>query len=218
MLIGTMARLRQLAWRIVRSLDLGLEILRWHPKSLLRNDGWYLSFRNNSPQNLQGEPIPWLTYPFIYFLEPRIHKYLRVFEYGCGNSTIWFAKRVGEIISIEHNQGWAKKITEALPTNGKVILSTDPDEYPKKICEFGKFDIILIDGLSRDECSSFALTSITNDGVIILDNSNRNEYIPTINRINEAGYKGIMFHGLVPGNFTAEQTTVFYRSNNCLGI
>lgn len=207
-----------ISWQIIRNIGFGPWILRWHPKSYLRTSGWFRSFKGKRPVNILGEPIPWLTYPFIHFIEPRIHNRLRVFEYGCGHSTIWFANRVGEIISVEHNKEWADEIARKVPDNGKVIFSDIAENYVKMVNENGLFDIIIIDGLHRDRCWQNALIALKEGGVIIWDNSNLDEYQDAIQSIHNHGFKEIVFHGLVPGNFIAEQTSILYQSINCIGL
>ena len=39
---------------------------------------------------------------------------LRVFEYGCGNSSLWWAQRVEKVVSVEHDEAWYRR-TEAAP-------------------------------------------------------------------------------------------------------
>jgi hypothetical protein len=60
----------------------------------LKDDGWFRSCREQASVDANGNPIPWITYPAIEFLVKRINNQLSVFEYGCGNSTLWWASRV----------------------------------------------------------------------------------------------------------------------------
>jgi tRNA A58 N-methylase Trm61 len=39
---------------------------------------------------------------------------MRVFEYGSGGSTVFFANLVQEVISVEHDRGWYQKLQEEL--------------------------------------------------------------------------------------------------------
>ena len=45
--------------------------------------------------------VPLFSVDAIQFVERYLTKTDRVFEYGCGFSTVWLAKRVGAIISVE---------------------------------------------------------------------------------------------------------------------
>ena len=48
--------------------------------SALRTTGWLRSRREHASVDDAGEPIPWITYAAMRFLEPRVGKDLRVFE------------------------------------------------------------------------------------------------------------------------------------------
>jgi predicted O-methyltransferase YrrM len=50
--------------------------------------------------------IPWITFEAIAFLQGYLSKSMKVFEYGGGGSTLFFAKRVGELVTVEHNSEW----------------------------------------------------------------------------------------------------------------
>jgi len=59
---------------------------------------------------------------------------------------------------------------------------------------------------------------LTDEGVIILDDSKRNEYDRGIIHLMNKGFKKIDFGGIPPGTFIKKFTTVFYRTKNCLYI
>jgi hypothetical protein len=54
--------------------------------------------------------IPWLTYAAIELLEQVLRPEMRVFEWGVGGSTLFFSSRVGQVVSVEHDLGWAEKV------------------------------------------------------------------------------------------------------------
>ena len=60
----------------------------------LREAGWLKSVEKRMPVNRNGEPIPWFTISFNYYLDGRLKKEMSVFEYGSGNSTLYFSSRV----------------------------------------------------------------------------------------------------------------------------
>ncbi|MDM8553380.1 hypothetical protein QUF75_01435 [Desulfococcaceae bacterium HSG7] len=49
---------------------------------------------------------PWIAFGAIRFLEKHLHEDMHVFEYGIGGSTLFFAKRVKAVVSIEHDKEW----------------------------------------------------------------------------------------------------------------
>lgn len=58
------------------------------------------------------EPLPWYTYSSIDFLEDLLQPQWKVFEYGTGGSTLFYADRCAEVHTIEHDSSWWKQITE----------------------------------------------------------------------------------------------------------
>jgi len=64
------------------------------------------------------EPIakeePWLTFNAIEFLTCIIKKDMVVFEYGTGGSTLFFARKVREVFSVEHNRLWYERVLDKL--------------------------------------------------------------------------------------------------------
>src|SRR3982751_5308136 len=49
---------------------------------------------------------PWITFPAIDILEKVTDKDAKVFEYGGGGSTLFFVKRAGEVVTVEHDAVW----------------------------------------------------------------------------------------------------------------
>lgn len=166
-----------------------------------------------------NQPIPWLTYSAIYFLEPRLSKKLTVFEYGSGNSTKWWAKRVGKIISVEYDKAWLEKIRPALPKNAEIIYQELNAKYPKTILnQKGKFDLVVIDGRERVESALNSVTKLGPKGVIIWDNTDRERYQAGVKQLLKLGFKKIDFFGVVAIDNQLALTSIFYRENNILGI
>jgi predicted O-methyltransferase YrrM len=87
-------------------------LLRFYP-------AWYRSL-TSSPLEDQ---LPWMTFGAIAFLDQILNKTMKVYEYGSGGSTLFFAKRCKEIISCEHDPTWAKKTVEQLEANGLINYS-----------------------------------------------------------------------------------------------
>ncbi|HYJ38888.1 MAG TPA: hypothetical protein VEV87_09740 [Chitinophagaceae bacterium] len=49
---------------------------------------------------------PWLTFPAIDFIKGVLNPGMRVFEFGSGGSTLFWAYRTKEVISVEHDEKW----------------------------------------------------------------------------------------------------------------
>lgn len=187
----------------------------------LKNAGWFRSFREERSVDADGSPLPWITYPAIEFLKNRIHAEMSVFEYGCGNSTLWWASKVKEVISVEHENDWYQKIATIKPENVTLYM-VDLEyggTYSKKISEFkNRFDIVVIDGRDRVNCAKNSLQALKPDGVIIWDNSDRLEYQEGYKFLLKNGFRKIEFVGMCPVVNIKTETAVFYRDKNTLGI
>ncbi len=108
---------------------------------------------------------------------------LVLFEFGSGNSTLFFAERVKKVISIEHNKEWHQNVNKAKPQNVELILTNSDslNDYLKYFNQLNdKVDIVVIDGLHRNECMVKSFEKLSEKGVVILDDSERHEYKPGI--------------------------------------
>ena len=147
---------------------------------------------------------------------------MTVFEYGSGNSTLFFAQRVKEIISVETNKEWYEKIKLKMPSNAKIILyEKDKSDisYSKVLESFNKkYDVIIIDAIERNEVLMNATNYLNEGGVIILDNSDRIEYQNSINELISFHFNKIDLWGIQAAYLNKTCTTVFYKQINCLGI
>ncbi len=189
-------------------------------KGVLVDEGWFTSFRTLESVDQKGQPLPWYTYSFIHFLEPRLNPKMRVFEYGSGNSTRWYSKRVGEVVAVEHDPGWASKVAVDLEPPSRVIRRDVGRPYVDEVTEHGAFDIVVVDGIEelRPDCARVALSSLNEDGVFIWDNSDRPEFDIGMAELAKQGFRSLSWTGLGPTAITGWKTSVIYRSNNCLGI
>lgn len=57
---------------------------------------------------------PWITFEAIDFLKTHLKSSDKVFEYGGGGSTLFFAKRVSEVVTVEHNEEWFKILSDVI--------------------------------------------------------------------------------------------------------
>ena len=168
-----------------------------------------------------GNPLPWLTYPCIEFIMPKLKKEFIMFEYGGGNSTFFFSKYVKKIFTVEHEKEWHKGLKSKCRNN--VILMHEKliygGEYSKTAVKTGKkFDIISIDGRDRVNCIKNALSALKDEGIIVLDDSERKKYKGGVDFLKNRGFRSIDFGGFSPGLFYRKCTSIFYRDKNCLEI
>jgi hypothetical protein len=189
----------------------------------LERIGWSESRRRGRSFSAAGEPVPWLGYPVLEWLSSVVDPEMKVFEYGAGHSTLWFAPRVRELVSTEHDTGWSATVSKLLPTNAEVslrrtggdaTLGAHPDEYVDHLREYpaGHFDLILIDGMARADCVTAALELAGPETAIVLDNADRPRYREAVERLAAARLCEVDFVGIAPGETNLSCTTVATNS------
>lgn len=191
-------------------------------RNYLKPNGWLKStFRKKSIDGVNN-PIPWFTYSSINFIQLKLSTgSFRVFEFGSGNSTIWFADKVESIFSVENDELFYRTMKPQLNKFRNVTyeLRNLKFNYYQKIIEFNnEFDIVVIDGRERNKCTINCLKALKDNGVIIFDNSDRIDYQESYDFLTVNGFKRIDFKGLGPINSSEWQTTIFYRKENCFNI
>lgn len=190
-------------------------------RGYLHDRGWLVSVQRQQSVDVAGRPIPWITYPCLSFLKQRLNKQMAVFEYGSGNSTLWWAEHVGRVTSCEHDLGWYQKMKPRIPPHVELrcLALEYGGDYSREILNYpAQFDIVIVDGRDRINCLRNAPAALRNDGVIILDNSDRTAYGQGIAFLRQEGYRQLDFHGMGPINAYPSCTSIFYREQNCLGI
>ena len=58
--------------------------------------------------------LPWLPFAVIDFLAEEVGRESRIFEYGGGGSTAWFADRAGQVVTVEHDEAWYRTLVQAI--------------------------------------------------------------------------------------------------------
>jgi hypothetical protein len=184
----------------------------------LKNEGWKNSFDTKRGLDKNNFPIPWFSYSIIEFLEQRLENNLKVFEFGAGNSSIWWSQYAEEVISCEHDKEWINEL-RTVPKNVKIIHQSLQNDYTEFIKNYKKyFHIIVIDGRKRNECMKNSTDSLLPEGIIIVDDTQRQWYEKGCNFLTHQGFKRINFSGLGPVSPRKKITSVFYKENNILRI
>jgi hypothetical protein len=85
--------------------------------------------------------IPWLNFRVIEFLETWLKKDMKVFEYGSGSSTLFFAKRTESVVSIEHDLIWYNKVKSIIEEESIVNVDykcvlPEPNNLKSKILDY----------------------------------------------------------------------------------
>lgn len=188
-------------------------------KSYLHTTGWFKSLRRSASVNAQNQPVPWFTYGMIELLKERLPQDIRVFEYGCGLGTLWWAHYAGMLHAVEHEEKWAKEISQKVPKHVSILYRNSGTDYVDSIGENGiKYDVIIIDGRDRVSCAEKAIPHLTRSGVIIFDDTGRQKYQSGVDFLKSSGFKQLPFRGFSPIEFMPCETSVFYRPENILDI
>jgi predicted O-methyltransferase YrrM len=160
--------------------------------------------------NAAGDPVPWLTGPALDFLESLDLAGARVFEFGMGASTVYWARRGCTVVGVEMDPAWQRRIESLKLPNVTPRLCADGGFYPRVIDEYSEaFDVILIDGAERFRSAQRAVSRLATGGMIVLDNS---EWYPqTARRLRDQGFTQIDFCGFAPLNAFTSVTSIFFR-------
>ena len=207
---------------IIERSRIGIKYLNLYRfRNHLTEIGWFKSCEKGLPVDADGKPLPWYTYAAIKYLSMKVKSEMRIFEYGTGNSTLWWSERVSFVTSIEHDLPWFERMKGKVPANVdyRYCELVYKGRYCKIILEYeNHFDIIIIDGRDRVNCLRNSLRALKTKGIIILDNSDRDEYRDGYQFLLESGFKRLDFYGYGPMSLVGSCTSLFYRNENCLGI
>ncbi len=167
---------------------------------------WFRSF--TTPRDERGPFAvcePWVTTAAVQWLEEVVTPESRVFEFGAGRSTVFFAERAGEVISAEHHTEWHARVEAELVTRGFVnarVVLAKPDGVARERGRYtarrrdgkglaferyvktidaqpnGSLDLVFVDGRARVACVRRALTKVRPGGYLVLDDAWRPDYRP----------------------------------------
>jgi hypothetical protein len=169
-----------------------------------------------------GEPLPWYSYPCIDFLKHRPYDGRTVLEFGGGQSTLWWARRAGRVVTLEGDRAWYQRIARTMPPN---VALHHVDESNRVTCAEQveevlegtpdqRYDVIVIDGLWRTEMVDIAVRWVADDGMIICDDAHGYG----IQKAFQAyGLHRVDFFGYSPGGVAPNVTSIFFYPN-CFGF
>jgi methyltransferase family protein len=162
-----------------------------------------------------GEPIPWYTYPAIEFIRGLDFGNKSVFEYGSGNSTLFWSRIAARVVSVEDDESWHARVAQRLESvaTATVILEPDLNAFVSTIeLVPGPFDVIVIDGPGRGhtrlKCCKAAIERLNEGGVIILDNA---DWLPeSAAFLQRSGLLRVDMAGFTPINANTSTTSFFF--------
>lgn len=178
---------------------------------LFLQQGWLRSYLEQKSIGPRGQPIPWYTYASIEYFSTLDFQSSRIFEYGCGSSSIFWSNRSASVTAVENDPTWAARMRIQAPSNLVIIEAIDRHEYIQSPLRLGKrFDVIVIDGRFRHDCVAVAAEAVESNGMLILDNSDW--YPVACKSLREMGWQQIDFSGFGPINAYCTTTSMFIRS------
>lgn len=195
-----------------------LELTRDLKRDFLTQSGWIKSMETRSAVDAEGNPTPWLAFPFIHFLKTRLKPEFEVFEYGSGNSTLFWINQGNKCTSVEDDKNWYEYCKEKTGNRARMIYKDTEESYANSIKEFGNFDIVLVDGSYRVKCASVAKECLSERGVLIVDNTDIHTGGEAKDHLIKNGFRCLSFKGLGAICDVETETSVFYRPNNIFEI
>jgi hypothetical protein len=203
---------RLVRWLLPKSTMESIQRLRKQARNfkILASDyGQWRTIKNCDSVGGDGDPVPWYTYPATEYLSHLDLSEFKVFEYGSGNSTLWWAKRTHHITAVEDDEVWHKKISTRILNrfkNVSYVLEKDLIKYSSAATD--GFDIYIVDGKARRECLEHLLSLRGGGVMLILDNS---DWYPQSVKFlkDKLGWVQIDFHGFGPINNYTWTTTIF---------
>lgn len=160
-----------------------------------------------------GNPLPWMNYCVIDFLRDRLTAESRVFEFGGGQSTLFFSSLALSVTTVERDPVYHEVLNNQIPSNVRLLHRPEEEDYVSSLttCK-DQFDLILVDGHYRERCLLLAAEKLTERGIIVLDDCDRKEYSLAIRDLRLRGFRSLRLNGLGPCVFRSKCALVFYRS------
>ncbi len=131
---------------------------------------------------------PWFVPDSIAFIEGVLSPSFTAFEWGAGRSTLWFARRIRRVISVEGRREWHDEVQqqirkEELTDKVDLRLAEVTTEFAFKPEEVERYagaidpvpdhslDLVVVDGHFRAACLERCLGKIREGGFLVIDNA-----------------------------------------------
>jgi hypothetical protein len=181
-----------------------------YSKILIADQGYFKSIRKRQAVNAADAPIPWYTYPAIEFLNTLDLADCDVFEFGSGNSSVFWSNHARSVTSVEDDKNWFEQVQKVSRENQRVLYGDDEASYIAALQGGSKsYDVIVIDGRWRLACVLPSIAFLKKGGLIILDNSERPEEVLCAQVLRENGFFQVDFNGFGPINSYCWATSIF---------
>jgi hypothetical protein len=169
------------------------------------------AFKENRPVDMDGKVLPWLTYAAIDYLSGLDMRTWKIFEYGAGYSSLWFAGRCQQVWSVEDSREWMDILKKEQLPNQTLYFEEQTEPYWSSIKFPGTtFDLVLVDGngnKNRRIMAEHAAQYLKPGGAILLDNAD--VHVHAAASLRSLGFIQIDFFGLTPAVKFANCTSLF---------
>lgn len=178
----------------------------------LAASGWLASLAVGRSVTAVGAALPWYTYPAIEFLEDKIAPDFKVFEWGAGQSTMWWAHKTSRVVSVESDEAWFNALASLTLANVRLSLQTDEAAYVGALAAAGEdFDVVIVDGAFRNKCAAEAASVVAGSSLIVFDNTDMRELEDGVLALQTVGWHRLDFFGLIPQHVYKNCTSVFFK-------
>jgi predicted O-methyltransferase YrrM len=177
--------------------------------------------RPNSPIDMA---VPWMSYGAINYLDKKVQRGWRVFEWGGGGSTIFFLERGCKVTTVESSAYWIGVLEEAAKNictatlleiryiEAETRLKKAIDNYIASVHDGQSWDLVVVDGLEEDyitrvDCIKEIESSVRPGGLVVLDDSWRDQYLEVPEILK--GWRRTIFRGLGPARLGVTQTDIY---------
>ena len=120
---------------------------------------------------------PWLSYGAIIALERLVQPTFKVLEFGCGGSTVFWARNCNFVTSFDTSQEWVDKIKKVHPELENIsLVCTNENGMLDALRSIpdNAFDILLIDTdpseTDRVKLAYASIPKLKKNGFLVLDN------------------------------------------------
>jgi len=147
------------------------------------------------------------------FFAEIVEPHFKIFEWGSGAGSLWFAQHAAEVISVENWEPWYEYLLTIAPPNltlklaaGRAKSPTQEEEMVRYIATIDEypdsyFDLVFSDGWdeSRGRCPRRAMAKVKVGGWLVIDNMEWNPPQRGAVPVQEAGWPETRKYGVVVG-------------------
>lgn len=148
------------------------------------------------------------------FVDSRLHRGARVFEFGGGASTLWLIDKGCVVRTVEHDATWHAELQTRVRGVARVELIPPGDDYRAYVTSVlaepdHSCDLVIVDGRERVRCGLAAMPKVKPGGMLLLDDSERPRYSELHQAL--AGWDATHLRGLKPGDWIPRTSSVWIR-------